>query len=254
MLSPLLESLVLSNQATIKTHNHGIGGVGTINVPAGKKIIVTQIIWNPFVDVADVDRLKELIFQQSGSFLHTLKMRNKQTRFAYTFRDTFTPYTFKPATGDIRALVAPAPIQIIDTYLPFNEGNIEIDIMKFNNFDRWLNFPTYVPATTVEPMPGEGYGNINSAIRYQTIGSTNFYGFVPPPFLPTGYAPLGTRGLITNNSTSFEFEGTEPITMPGNNQANDDLCMFPIVTFTYVEINNRYIPGTVGDVKPFNKK
>jgi hypothetical protein len=266
MLSPLLESLVLSNQATVKTHNHGVGGVGSIVVPKGKQIIITQIIWHPFVDANEMVAIREKLFDDSGSFMHTLKIRNKANRYAFTFRDTINPFIMILPGGGGRTYYAPAKAQIIDTYLPFTEGLVEFDIMKFNTFSDWIVYRDFLPGKTIEPDAGEGYGNINSpaGLSFETVETVGYYGFVLPPYKPTTYLPPTSDrlGYIPNPNSSNEFEGSIPLTPPPNwatippepNPENTDISMFPVITFTYVEINTRYVPGNTSATVDYNKK
>lgn len=253
MLSPLLEQLVLSNQATLKTHNHGVGGVGTILVPKGKQIIITQIIWNPFIDVKNLVNNKD-VFQQSGAFLHTLKLRNKGNKYAYTFRDSFD-YPIKIEGGTIfDNFVIPKQPVIINTYLPFIEGNVDIDIMKFENFKNWQVLPSVLPESTIEPKPGEGYGTIATAPDFYFMSNLVRYRFGAP--FPEGYyPPTAERIGFTTNQFTNEFEADKSITMPSIvDNPNTDVCMFPIVTFTYVEINARYVPGNTLQTVDLKKK
>lgn len=253
MLSPLLEQLVLSNQATVKTHNHGVGGVGTILVPKGKQIIITQIIWNPFVDVKNQFNSDKVF--TSGSLLHTLKLRNKGNKYSYTFRDSFDYYIKQQTVGNrLDSYVAPKQPVIINTYLPFLEGNVDIDIMKFENFRNWQVLPSVLPESTIEPIPGEGYGTIATAPDFYFMSNMVRYRFGAP--FPEGYYPPTAERLgFTTNQFTNEFEADKAIEMPSIVDNNDtDVDMFPIVTFTYVEINARFIPGNTLATVNLHKK
>ena len=250
MLTPLLEKMVLEGKASVKTHNHGVGGVGSIQVPLGKTIVIVQIIWHPFVDVRNTANSQRWV-NESGSFLHTLKLRNKQNKYAFTFRDTFRNAVFLESGT---TLFYPESAKIINTFLRFTEGSVDIDIMKFNNFSAWGVYSNYLPASTVEPIQGEGYGNIttSASTAAKTVLTTNFFGFVQPPWFPTIYYPptAPRAGTSTLGGQTNEFEGTLPLTYPTNQFAippepqpqDSDVSMFPVCTFTYVEINDRYIP------------
>lgn len=253
MLSPLLEQLVLSNQATVKTHNHGVGGVGTILVPKGKQIIITQIIWNPFLDVKNQFNTDKVF--TSGSLLHTLKLRNKRQKFAFTFRDSFDLFFKQENVGSrLNSYVAPKQPVIVNTYLPFVEGDVDIDIMKFEDFNKWQVLPSVLPESTIEPIPGEGYGTIATAPDFYFMSNMVRYRFGAP--FPEGYYPPTAQRLgFTTNQFTNEFEADKAIEMPSIvNNPDTDVDMFPIVTFTYVEINARYVPGnTLQTVDPKKK-
>lgn len=267
MLTPYLENLVLNSQAEVKTHNHGVGGVGSILVPKGKQIIITQIIWNPFVDVTTPpppgDEMKVMadpktLYQQSGSFLHTLKLRNKSKKYAFTFRDT-VDYPATQQTGGFVSYKSPKPAIVVDTYLPFTEGLVEIDIMKFTDFSEWNVISNKLPPYTIEPAPGEGYGTGNMPLSYNTALVSNYL-TPPPPYSPNQYLPPTNERIgNTNPDATNEFEGTIPLTLINNplieGPPNDlDVSMFPIVTFTYVLINARYIPGNTTATVDYKKK
>jgi hypothetical protein len=260
MMTPELERLVLSNQAVVRTHNHGVGGVGTILVPPGRMIIITQIIWHPFVDINDTVSFKDKTFDFSGSFLHTLKLRNKMAKYAFSFRDTFrTAFFNSPA----KTIFYPENCKVIDTYLPFTDGNVQIGIMKFTNFYDWIVYSDTMPTPSLEPAPAEGYGTPITPTAFRVPQSVSYYGPVPPPYLPENYfPPTKARGLGNNPNGTDEFEGTIPLTNPPNyaalppepHPANTDVSMFPMITFTYVELTGRYIPGELPKGTNPNKK
>lgn len=250
MMTPTLEHLVLSSQATVKTHNHGVGGVGCIIVPPGKQIVITQIIWHPFIDVRNTELLQNNTFLQSGSFLHTLKLRNHGKQHAFTFRDTFRTALSSVDQREfkLQTIFYPEKPIVVDTYLPFVQGNVDIDVFKFTDFHQWNVIANKLPPTTVEPEPAIGYGNGSSANKFDTVLLVDYYNGAYPPYGPYQYIPpTNARTGNTNPNATNEFEGTVPLTYPNaqffGGPNDTDVSMFPMITFTYVEMNARYIPG-----------
>lgn len=252
MLTPMLEKLVLSGQAEIKTHNHGVGGVGTIVVPPGKQIVITQILWHPFVDTRNSEDQERDVFFNSGAFVHTLKLRNKGKKYAFTFRDTFRCAVFGNFNGrGPKTVFYPEAATVIDTYLPSTEGNFDFDIMRFNDFRNWGVYSAVLPATTLEPQPQEGYGTLATTYNFNEVQNVNYYGFVTPPWNPPSYVPPTTNRVGFSNALANEFEADQPLIPPPNQfgfppegaPKDSDISMFPVVTFTYVLLNNRYVPG-----------
>jgi len=253
MITPILEKLILSGEAIVKVHNHGVSGVGTITVPDGKTIIITQIIWNPFIDVKDTATKNYSIFNESGSFLHTLKMRNKQDRHAYTFRDTLksTPYITDTLTGKTSNIFHAERPTVIDTFLKFN-GEVQIDVSRGRDYSRWNVTHGLLPSVSNEPTAREGYGTVDSPVflRGTPVTLVDFLYLTASPAPPREVVPLGFKrsgiappyGLITKEFEVGEYIENPPQHNIGEGQPKDtDIFNFPIITFTYVEINTRYI-------------
>jgi len=249
MITPILEKLILTGEAKVKIHNHGVSGAGTILVPDGKTIIITQIIWNPFVDVYDSEAQQQLLFNNSDSFLHTLKLRNKQDRYAYTFRDTLksTPYITAPATGKTSNIFHAERPTVLDTFLKFN-GDVQIDIKKAVLYNNWLIDINSMPAQSNEPPMREGYGTTAMPVaqRRPVVLGVDYNPFGFSPTNPTKFNPITQkRGQPTLPQSTEEFELGEALTppaiAPNFNPLDLDVFNFPIITFTYVELNTRYI-------------
>lgn len=265
MMTPGLENLILSGQAEVRTHNHGVGGVGAIIVPEGKQAIILQIIWHPFVDINGMVNEQRQLFLNSGAFLHTLKIRNKGKKYAFTFRDTFrTSVHIEGGGRGSETIFYPENAKVINTYLPMVQGRIDFDIMRFNEFSQWGVFNATLPASSLEPDPGEGYGNQISTNQFQQVQNLFYYGFTPPPWNPPSYVPPTTQRTNFSSILSNEFEGDQPLVMPPNQfgfppqspPLDTDVGMFPMITFTYVILNSRYVPGnTYGSsgIKPDKK-
>lgn len=243
MITPELERLILQRKAVFKTHNHGVSGVGTIPNPNNRTIIVTGFIYQPFVDYPDNISAADLKIFQEGKFIHTLRLSAKENNANWTFRDTFKT---NQISSTAYMILPEKPIQV-DTFFVANE-NINIDIFGFNTVQDWdTSSQVFCPVDSDEEILPSGYGKITDAVgeraqniqSFDTAQSGNIQTIVP----------LGPRAKAYSQipNVKFDFTGDVPLIMPTFNVdkfAIDYVC-FPIVTFQYVELLEKYTVGNI---------
>lgn len=242
MITPILEKLLLEQKAVYKTHNHGLGGVGTIFNPDNRTMIITDITYHPFIDGA-ISFLNTSIdlqqFLQDSRFIHTLKLQAKENILNYTFKDNF-----KLQEIDKRFYVIPdAPVKL-DCFFIANE-DVHINI-KSVDFDTVIpNFVNSVsPPSNEENIP-LGYGTSNNPSNLTTVLNSSFTDDFSNIY---NYFPVGNRdalALATATAKLTEFIALYKLSQGGGFRKGTN--NFPIITFGYVMLNSKY---KISDIIP----
>ncbi len=240
MITPFLEKLILERRAVVKTHNHGVGGVGTIPNPNNRTIVVTDILYHPFIDNNEViggNKLKDLFTNYSAGVMHTLKLESKQNNISWTLRDNFKLFE----TGG-QIFVMPAEPVKIDTFFIAHE-DVNVDIMRFRPIKDWgINFGPLQPSSKESPYPS-GYGDTSNA---QFLISAIFTQFTDEFGNFVFMSPLGKRAgtSISTPNVQHNFVASHALQLPANRE-NYNYTDFPLITFQYVEILEKYSVGSL---------
>ncbi len=240
MITPLLEKLILERKAVFKTFNHGASGVGTLPNPNNRTIIITKIIYHPFLDyndnIANYPTFANFIANYSH-FIHTLRLVSKENVADWTFRDSFNLIR---DNGEM--FLTPAEPVIIDTYFTANE-NVQISIFGFTNIQDLLPTIDGCPIKSVQPTYPQGYGVDGDPVfltSIQVLKSDNQNG------VTEYYYPLGKKsGINIANEARFNFAANERIAQLDGGSFDRDFLKFPMITFQYVELLDKYSASSI---------
>ena len=228
MLTPELERLILKGKAEYIQFNVGVGGVTTITVPEKCYIVITDIIWTPFLDVEFFSSEEsQVLFEQRA--VKQLQLRSLNKNVNWIFRDSML--IVQDATGDNRSVKLDPPTQY-HCFHKFTE-DVRVDIVVLPGTFNWTvdSFAVMPDGSGEEEQPN-GYGTVTgggvSTVQKVTLnpGGTAYY---PPGFSRLGLQPAGrdTDQFHTDYQPGFELQN--PVTL-GTNQS------YPIITFGYVQI------------------
>ena len=237
MITPILERLILENKAEYKTHNHGIGGVGTIPNPNNRTIVVTDIIYFPFVhNGGGVNTFPNTAaafnaFLANGQLIHTLKMQAKQKVCKYTFRDE---YNLKTVEDSLYVLPS-APVKVDCYFMAFED--IHINLKSFNIGQIFTDVSKCSSSSKEEQVP-LGYGtenDVNASITVKLVTQTDDFGNI------LNYCPVGKRdssATLSPENKILDFVGLNAINAAVNADAN--YAGWPVIQFGYVELYDKY--------------
>jgi hypothetical protein len=244
MITPILERLILEGKAVFKTHNHGASGVGTIPNPNGSTIIVTDIIYSPFIDTNQINVSINEVFAQSA-VLHTLKLQAKQKIANWTFKDSFKINV----NADGEYFTTPEPPTVLNTFFVATD-DIQINIKAFKTASQFETVIDFVPDETNEIKYPLGYGvtqDLKKLLAVKIFREQDaFSNFV-------NISPLGNRYPSYFNGLQNEKHDFTANNNLNLNEVvpNTGYNTFPIITFQYVELLEKY---TVTDILKQQKR
>ena len=225
LLSPLLEKLVLSGQAVLKTNVIGHSGHSVLEVSKNSLIIIVEFDYQNFVDYEDPDDLSNVVERS----VHQLQFRSPKSSNHFIIREPLNtlgvtmPSQINNVNGTYRK----------ETFL-IHEGNVEISIVLVPSPAGGANLLGTAPSELGAQQPPLGYGTGATAIL-STIGYID--GVFANEYVPLTrkFTPF-TFGVFFNTSQFLApvnpFTALEP-TFTGSNVGARS---YPIVNVTYVEI------------------
>lgn len=253
MITPILERLLLEQKAIYKTHNHGVGGVGTIFNPDNRTIIVTDITYHPFIDGdSSFSNTPQGLngFLLNSRFIHTLKLQAKENICNWTFKDNFKLTNIREAgigiDGKITDLIIVTPDAPVkhDCFFIANE-DIHINIKALDGIIAHNDSPME-PQSKEEKVP-LGYGTVNDLQNLTTVKLAVLEDDFSNQF---SYFPAGDRDVI-NYALPFpkmtQFNMLYKLKVPVLAYQKSGVNSFPVITFGYVELNSKY---KISDIIP----
>jgi len=169
MITPILEQWILKGKASYKVFVHAMGMFGRITAPEDQVSIITQIIWQPFINwPTDGDITTTTYNQLFASCEYQLKIDGQISNTTYVFRNFLN--IFKSGNGaiDLDSLVTVAGLKsiliqpgapiVIDCYIPCGK-EIKITI-SWNSFRQgFTNTMGVVTSEATEQNAPNGVGN-----------------------------------------------------------------------------------------------
>lgn len=221
--------------AQYKTFVWGVAGAARLPVPRNSRIVITDLLINPFVDT-NIDGGYSAGKDAGRTFSYQLA--SSMGRASFVIRHQVLPFLAGATTFSFMG----APVRI-DTYLVHNE-EVRLNIFKIEPTTVWVN--SFIPLDDIskEPSPPVGYGTVGAAglnvSKLIVMGAT------------TQYIPAGIKNSpsLTASGQYVEQFGVEskagsilsdPTTLgTGNNT-------YPIVNISYVLYENMKTPNVKGN-------
>jgi len=244
MITPHLENLIWQGKARVKTWNIGGAGVSRIPVTKNTFIVITDILWNPFIDERLQDGgfdVKQLMQIFTARCLHSLLLYTSKSKHMFNLRDqvNLIPSPNFVIDNGVAALNTSRPYNI-PTYLIFDE-NVRVDILKTDNQpSQWVNSDySAMPDDSDEINLEEGYMTASSANVLPTLKNWHFANAADSAINPN--ADQTPIPAVLAGDANYQYQGKSepgrallnPIAFP---QANSTGYSTPLVTFQYVEV------------------
>ena len=230
MITPELEKLILTGNATYKTYAMGGSAVGCLPISnSAEYIVITDFIWTPFNDddITQDDSPDRL----TRWMIHTMKLYNSKLKSYYNFRDSFQTNNRLNQVGNTPSFTHP------HQYTSFfvSKEDIHISIFKFAPVINGTVFNNdFLPLSSNEQPPPNGYAGERVTRSINTLSGAN----ISNEGLKNDPGSLAPNGR--NRNEFFDdvdvLAGTT-LLPPDVWTNNGGMFSFPIVTFGYVEIN-----------------
>jgi hypothetical protein len=242
MITENLIKKIECGKAEYKTYCTGGSGAAFLEVPKNHHIVITDFIYNHFIDTSlanlrTVDDLRT-IFSRA---LHNVTFKSGQTRFIYAFRTNCRVYSF---TDNLLAVTwAVMPMNDAETVNCYQLHQSDVNIAIFGNraADGWGIINDFNDFKSNSEAAPAGYGN-NVSGGFTTIQSIDFEnGFGGA----AQYLPLATKSVVAPNSSyRNEFRGNVNVGTKLNTINQTFLQQtgytFPIINIGYVLIKEPY--------------
>lgn len=278
-IPPILERLLLSNEATFKNASLGLGGQNMLQVPKGKTAVILEVSIEPFCNAA-TENFQNLMKAGHGTYdfqelqqtmmervMFQLQIINDNYSTQFSFHDQFEITSSKGTAVENNFFVVnkfkgfreelfiytdrPMYFNIIYPYL---EGaTVPIPGLTYT----WSD-PSSIFTPDIQDLPGIPTGFKNATTLEMTATITTGTSDV---FYPVGQQLLPSSGLLGNAETEYFRLPAEVPVFPNNHQsvihweANDDgmntfaeLYSLPLINVKYVLINRK--ASDYGIVKP----
>jgi len=233
VLSPLLEKLVLTEKASLRTTVVGKSGQAVIPVGADRTVIIVEFDYQHFIDFVDPDNLNQILSRS----VHQLSFKSKKSRNHFIIRD------------NLQTLEMPGPTFVTtvngyyrkETFLVHND-RIIVQIVGAPFTTGTISTPGAAPANVGTEQPPLGYGFGAFAIP-QTVNEEDFpntYEYSP---LTVANIPFISTSRFKTSQLLFPVSGVTALN-PTFNVDEKGQRTYPIVNITYVEIN-RSLSGTL---------
>jgi hypothetical protein len=196
MIPKALEKLILAGQASYRVHNYALGAYASIALPKDSVAIVTEIIWNNFIDQYYI-KYDDMTWKEYLSWNeYALQIYSAKSNTVYQFRNRIEIINAqlinlgaKMAAADFdKVVLMPKEPVIIDTYL-VHEQRINLRITRNAGFNSITSVMGSVTNTANEPRPPVGILGENTIlqVRLQNAQPT-FADYQPPNAANTGQA------------------------------------------------------------------
>jgi len=223
MLNHLFD-MVHEGRAAFKTYTTGIGAVWRIPVPKDNYIVLTKIIYHPFIDSNSIYDSPNTLYSLQH---HQLRLVTSKKYNVFQFRDEFTR-----APGGIYHYFGGGQEEQRATYLVYDETlKINISQSVYNPPSGWTvsNFVP-PPAISDEPPAPIGYGGASTLFPFSLDVTQTAVNPFSVNILPSGAAV---------DSISFDQFQSMPVALidPTGTAAGEWVGVnFPLVDFEYFQI------------------
>jgi len=219
MSSNKLISLVHEGRAAFKTYSTGGGAVWRIPVPKDNYIVLTKIIYHPFVDATRDDANYKYFMH------HQLRLITTQKQHYFSYRESFqvTDNSLDPGNP----IFNPGAAEQRSVYIPFEE-TVKINVVNLVPSEPlfWVGTFGGLPANVDEPIPPIGYGTVTA-----TMLETNATGL---NVAPLSQNILPSNGVLTVGVDQF-IGGNNPLQNPVGLAIYNGMS-FPLIDFEYFQI------------------
>lgn len=223
LLSPLLEQLVLSGKAKLKTNVVGKSGQSVLQVAKDRLIIIVEFDYQNFIDYVDPTD-QDMILDRS---VHQLSFKSKKSKNHFIIRDQLntlgvnTPTQINNVNGYYRK----------ETFL-IHTGNVIVQIVTALPTTGVLSVAGHAPGQLGPEEPPLGYGTATPIL--QTVNESD-------ALASTQYDPLTVDFTPFTLATPFNVSQLLiPVTAESALKPTFDgpagQRSYPIVNVTYVEL------------------
>lgn len=260
MITPILERLILQGKARYNVHNHNFASYGKLVVPNKNMIVITDIIYYPFVNVNKLSDTWRDVMAYYNEIQLVLESENNKS--VYNFKNALevtvlrdmpaNPLNTNFGTGDV--FIQPKPPIILNTFLT-NLQDIKIRVTRNLSYKNGLQPPN--GTITTAPVAQNSNEDIypRGLLGQVTINSINSGTDNKPNPASKGafqYLPYGTEDstVINNfNATPQYVQGVhnrDSPTLRGSaletemQFQNDSAAnqAFPLIQLGYVQIKD----------------
>lgn len=244
MLTDNLIKLIHEGKAEFKNYALGGSGVGFLQVPKNHYIVITNFVYNHFIDTAlsHINTIDDAI-SLSNNALHTVIFKSGQnSRYMWNFRTNIFMFPFIentiPATAGVNFFSPSNDAENIDCYQVHTE-NLSISILKFNPLAGWaINMGLNSDKSNSDKSP-TGYGNVTqggfNAVQ-EIIFSAGGAQYVPLSDAST-VAPTPTY----KNQMRDDVSATTALNKPSRDLPISGIYSFPVVNISYVLVKIPFI-------------
>lgn len=236
MLTPKLEELILCGKAEYNTTVISMGR-GSIEVPDGKTVVITDITYFHFVD-ARVNEADPNTPDWNGATVHSMSLYSQQKRDVFGIREWLNKtLDGTPTPGILEDRKNVGGHVHFNTFLVHTD-KVLIDIVRMPTVQSWTNITTELPPNVQQFNPkrpplgqGKDPNGVGGISKYQLSATIEIRDYARRP--PTaGYNQSKPGWYVPiNNSTALN--------QPTNDADNSGMLQFPIVNIAYVTINSK---------------
>lgn len=178
MITPILEQWILKGKASYKVFVHSMGMFGRIQAPEDQVSIITQIVWQPFINwPTDGDISTTTYNQLFGSCEYQLKIDGVISNTTYVFRNFLNIFKSGNAAIDLDSTITAAGLKsiliqpgapiVLDCYIPCG-NEIKITISRNSYINGFTNSMGVVTSEATENISPNGVGD-SSVLLYQIM-------------------------------------------------------------------------------------
>ena len=244
MLTDNLIKLIHEGKAEYKTYTLGVSGTGFIQVPKNHYIVITDFIYNHFVDT-DAENINTMALANGLSYnaLHTVVFSSSpKSQYMWDFRTNIQIFPFfdiETQAQDFNFFSVLNDAENINCYQVHND-NINISIFRFNTLKEWsitMGLNSDKSNSSVLPM---GYGNPTQG-GIDTVQEVRLS--------PGGaqYLPLSDIGSIAPDSALYknqfrdDISETTALNPPAQSLEVSGIYTFPVINISYVLVKIPFV-------------
>jgi len=228
LLSPLLEKLVLSGEAVLRTTVVGHSGHAVVDIAKDKLIIVIEFDYQHFVDYTNPFELSTVIEES----VHQIQFTSTKSKNHFIIREPLntlgenTLFQMTNANGTYKK----------ETFL-IHEGTLEVNIIRVPGTIGSTSVVGASPPDLGAEQPPLGYGSGAAAVLSTTNYLGPFFGLFSSEYVPLTRKFTPFAFPLTFN-TSQLLEPVNILTALNTTRSVDNFGVrgYPIVNITYVEI------------------
>jgi hypothetical protein len=257
MITKALDKLLLAGLANYRVHHHALGVYSRIPLPADSFAVVTDIVWNNFIDQYYQD-YRDMTWREYFTFNeYELKLYSELYHTSYQFRNrlelvnasAITNFNAKMTKADFdKVILFPREPVILNTFLVHNK-EIKIRVTRNSGFNQINTINGPLTSSANEQLPPNG-------IKGEKIMQQGT--FVPVAGTQTQYQPPTKEYTGLNAGSRYNWEYRHNITGVGSGRNGSMIQQFdqsvsslkelpealtatkPLVSIGYVTISNNY--------------